>query len=89
MTYEGQHVDCRNYPWFARTFNKPHHEIENDARVWKQIAAIIDSRLSSRRSPMDQVGNQRSPMEPGLSLNQGCGHSLRSPVVCAGERLQD
>ena len=55
MTYEGQHVDCRNYPWFARTFNKPHHEIENDARVWKQIAAIIDSRLSSRRSPTDQA----------------------------------
>ena len=53
MTYEGQHVDCRNYPWLPRTFNKPHHEIENDARVWKQIAAIIDSRLSSRRSSMD------------------------------------
>lgn len=55
MTYEGRHVDCRNYPWFARTFNKPHHEIENDARVWKQIAFIIDSRLSSRTSPMDQA----------------------------------
>jgi hypothetical protein len=55
MTFEGRHVDCRNYPWFARTFNKPHHEIENDARVWKQIAFIIDSRLSSRTSPMDQA----------------------------------
>ena len=55
MAYQGQHVDCRNYPWFARTFNKPHHEIENDARVWKQIAFIIDSRLSSRTSPMDQA----------------------------------
>jgi hypothetical protein len=47
MTYEGHRVDCGNYPWFARTFNKPHHEIENDARVWDQIASIIDSRLSS------------------------------------------
>jgi hypothetical protein len=55
MTYEGRDVDCRNYPWFARTFNRPHHEIENDARVWKQIAFIIDSRLSSRMSPMDQA----------------------------------
>ena len=55
MTYENQHVDCRNYPWFARTFNKPHHEVENDARVWKQIASIIDSRLSSLGSPRDQV----------------------------------
>jgi pimeloyl-ACP methyl ester carboxylesterase len=56
MTYEGHRVDCRNYPWFARTFNKPHHEIENDARVWNQIALVIDSRLSSLRSPIDQTG---------------------------------
>jgi hypothetical protein len=55
MTYEGQRVDCRNYPWFARTFNKPHHEIENDARVWNQIALVIDSRLSSLTSPIDQT----------------------------------
>jgi hypothetical protein len=55
MTYEGQHVDVRNYPWFARTFNKPHHEVENDSRVWKQIAFIIDSRLSSSSSPMAQA----------------------------------
>jgi len=53
MTYEGQHVDCRNYPWFARTFNKPHHKIENDARVWNQIALVIDSRLSSLGNPID------------------------------------
>jgi len=55
MTYDDQHVDCGNYPWFPRTFNKPHHEIENDARVWEQIALIIDSRLSSLRSPMDEA----------------------------------
>jgi len=55
MTYDDQHVDCRNYPWFARTFNKPHHEIENDARVWNHIAFIIYSRLSSLRSPTDEA----------------------------------
>jgi len=55
MTYGDQHVDCRNYPWFARTFNKPHHQIENDARVWKQVAFVIDSRLSSLKSPMEQA----------------------------------
>jgi hypothetical protein len=55
MTYEGQHIDCGNYPWFARTFNKPHHEVENDARVWEQIASIIDLRLSSLSGPGDQV----------------------------------
>jgi hypothetical protein len=55
MSYEGHPVDCGNYPWFARTFNKPHHEVENDARVWQQIAAIIDSRLYSSTSSMDQA----------------------------------
>lgn len=53
MTFEGQRVDCRNYPWFARTFNKPHHEIENDARVWNQIAAVIDSLFSG--NPVDRA----------------------------------
>jgi hypothetical protein len=55
MSYEGHPVDCGNYPWFARTFNKPHHEVENDARVWQQIAAIIDSRLFSSTTSMDQA----------------------------------
>ena len=53
MTYEGHPVDCGNYAWFPRTFNKPHHEIENDARVWERIALIIDSRLSSLRTPVE------------------------------------
>ena len=58
MTYEGHRIDCGNYPWFARTFNKPHDEIENDARVWNQIALLIDSRLSSLRSATDQSAMQ-------------------------------
>ena len=58
MGYQGRHVDCRNYPWLARTFNKPHHEIENDARVWSQIATMIDARLASLGTPMDQAGMQ-------------------------------
>jgi hypothetical protein len=45
MTYKGHPIDCRNYPWLARTFNKPHHEIENDPRVWDQAAFLIDSSL--------------------------------------------
>jgi len=45
MTYKGRSIDCRNYPWLARTFNKPHHEIENDPRVWNQAASLIDSSL--------------------------------------------
>jgi hypothetical protein len=46
MTYEHP-INCDNYPWYARTFNRPHHEIENDPRVWDQAASLIDSELSS------------------------------------------
>jgi len=50
MTYEHRPINCDNYPWFARTFNKPHHEIENDPRVWDQAASLIDSEISSPTS---------------------------------------
>ncbi len=69
MSYEGRYVDCRNYPWLPRTFNKPHHEIENDARVWKLVASLIDSRLALR-SPMDQTAAHRGQFtnEAGVSV---------------------
>lgn len=47
LTYRHRHVNCHNYPWVARTFNKPHHEIENDPRVWETVAALIDAELST------------------------------------------
>jgi hypothetical protein len=47
MTYQDQQIDCSNYRWFVRTFNKPHHEIENDPRVWERIVSLIDSELTS------------------------------------------
>ena len=47
LTYEDRSINCDNYPWFARTFNKPHHEIENDPRVWDQAAHLIDSEVAS------------------------------------------
>jgi pimeloyl-ACP methyl ester carboxylesterase len=53
-TYRVQAVNCSNYPWLARTFNKPHHEIENDPGIWSQIASLIDARISSS-------GNSKSP----------------------------
>jgi len=46
MTYQDRPINCDNYPWIARHLNKPHHEIENDPRVWEQIASLIDSQLS-------------------------------------------
>ena len=49
MTYRNHPVDCGNYPWFARTFNKPHHEIENDSRVWEQVNSLIaDLKIGSQ-----------------------------------------
>ncbi len=48
MTYEGRSINCNNYPWFARVFNKPHHEVENDPRVWTLAASLIDSEFANR-----------------------------------------
>ena len=49
MTYEGHRINCANYPWYARTLNKPHHEIENDPRVWDLAATLIDSEVDGRK----------------------------------------
>jgi hypothetical protein len=57
MTYEHP-INCDNYPWYARTFNRPHHEIENDPRVWDQAASLIDAELSSPGSRADSSPSQ-------------------------------
>jgi hypothetical protein len=62
MTYKDHPINCDNYRWFARTFNKPHHEIENDPRAWDQAASLIDSELSSPRS----TAQASSPSKPPL-----------------------
>jgi len=53
MTYGHQQIDCSNYPWLARVFNRPHHEIENDPRIWDQIASLIASELSGQPEIVD------------------------------------
>jgi pimeloyl-ACP methyl ester carboxylesterase len=45
MTYEDRPIDCDNYSWYSRTLNRSHHEIENDFRVWDEVASLIDSSL--------------------------------------------
>ena len=45
MNYEHHQVNCDNYPWLSRVLNKPHHQIENDPRIWGQIVSLIDSEL--------------------------------------------
>lgn len=46
LTYEDHSINCDNYPWYARTFNKPHHEIENDPRVWNLAESLIESEVA-------------------------------------------
>jgi hypothetical protein len=60
MTYEGRSINCDNYPWFARTFNKPHHEIENDPRVWTVAASLINSEvISTNRTASRELASAR------------------------------
>lgn len=57
MTYEDRPINCDNYSWYSRTLNKPHHEIENDFRVWDEVASLIDSNLSG----VPSIANAPSP----------------------------
>jgi hypothetical protein len=44
-SYKKTPISCANYPWFARTFMRPHIEIENDPSVWEKIAALIRTKV--------------------------------------------
>jgi pimeloyl-ACP methyl ester carboxylesterase len=46
MAYARGQINCDNYPWLPRVFNRPHHQIENDPRVWDQVVSLIDSELT-------------------------------------------
>jgi hypothetical protein len=48
--YSVHKIDCHKFPWFARTFMRPHIEIENDARVWDRIEAMIEDRIDGRNA---------------------------------------
>jgi pimeloyl-ACP methyl ester carboxylesterase len=86
MTYDDRRIDCNNYSWYSRTINKPHHEIENDFRVWDQVASLIDSDLpetptitpapSPSQSPFFQYlrrGYQAEPTQTALLEIPGGG----------------
>jgi pimeloyl-ACP methyl ester carboxylesterase len=44
-SYREHPVSCAGYPWFARTFMRPHIEIENDPSVWTRIEALIRTQM--------------------------------------------
>lgn len=55
LVYDRLPVNCDNYNWFVRRFNKPHHEIENDPRLWSQVSSLIDAEATSgKRLPGSQ-----------------------------------
>jgi hypothetical protein len=61
MTYENRPINCDNYSWYSRTLNKPHHEIENDFRVWDKVASLINSDLPGTPSIAPAPAPSRSP----------------------------
>jgi pimeloyl-ACP methyl ester carboxylesterase len=61
MTYEDRPINCDNYSWYSRTLNKPHHEIENDFRVWDQVASLINSKINSDLPGTPSIPQALSP----------------------------
>jgi pimeloyl-ACP methyl ester carboxylesterase len=61
MTYEDRPINCDNYSWYSRTLNKPHHKIENDFRVWDEVASLINSDLPDTPSIAQAPSPSRSP----------------------------
>lgn len=61
MTYEDRRINCDNYSWYSRTLNRPHHEIENDFRVWDEVASLIDSNLPGSASGLHTPSPSGSP----------------------------
>jgi hypothetical protein len=43
--YEANPITCDAYPWYDRFFAKRHTEIECDPNVWRQVEALIRSKL--------------------------------------------
>ena len=62
MAYDDHPLRCGNYPWYARILDKPHHEIENDPRIWDQAASLTESALSSTGSKVQASAPSKSPL---------------------------
>jgi hypothetical protein len=45
FAYKKKTLSCEGYSWFARTFMRPHIEIESDPAVWQQVESLIRSKL--------------------------------------------
>jgi pimeloyl-ACP methyl ester carboxylesterase len=61
MTYENRPINCDNYSWYSRTINRPHHLIENDFRVWDELASLINTELPNTPSTTPALSPYDSP----------------------------
>jgi hypothetical protein len=68
MTYDDRPINCDNYSWYSRTINKPHHEIENDFRVWDEVASMINADLPGTPSIIKAPPPSASPFFDYLRL---------------------
>jgi hypothetical protein len=89
MTYEDRPINCNNYSWYSRTLNKPHHEIENDFRVWDQIASLIDSTLPAAPSIAQPLAPSASPFFQYLRVGVQAHGSETGLVSTASEEEQN
>jgi hypothetical protein len=88
MTYENRPINCDNYSWYSRTINKPHHEIENDFRVWNQIASLIDSTLPGAPSIAQHPAPSESPFFQYLRRGVQA-HGTETALLTAASEEED
>ncbi len=90
MTYEDRPINCDNYSWYARTLNKPHHEIENDLRIWDEAASLINANLPGVASTAQTPSPSRSPFFKYLKLGLQA-HETETALleVPSGEKINE
>jgi hypothetical protein len=85
MTYEDRPINCDNYSWYSRTLNKPHHEIENDFRVWDELASLIDAELPGTPSIVRPPSPSVSPFFQYLRRGYQAQEAEPAPLEVASE----
>ena len=85
MHYEDRPINCNNYSWYSRTFNKPHHEIENDFRVWDKLASLIDVDLPGTVSIVQPPPPSRSSFFKYLRIGFQARGTEAARLEVAGE----
>jgi hypothetical protein len=85
MTYEGRPINCDNYSWYSRTLNRPHHLIENDFRVWNELAFLIDAELPGTPSIAQPPLPSVSPFFQYLRRGYQAQEAEPAPLELASE----